>query len=507
MRVSTRLPRSLDLAITPRSYVCSSCRLRTLHDPRPNSLPTQSVRYATGGSTPFTEKIRRKIWGTDNPPGAEDPYGGEGQLFKRQRAEQREREREVEEAAEAAEMADALEEEQANASPYGRSVIRTIVPEDFEPATNWEGLEHLGSLGLWHQKPPRDSDVYKRYGFDLSQDLRLLFSNESHSFESQEKITDPAAFRRAIHQAAVEIQLLHETGRDLNIACLETLDYGNSIDLPQQCGFVSDTDVSTAEGPLVTFPDDTAKETILAVFDQAVTDAEVLAQEKSAAKEARIQARISEQQGDTAESAFAEEETTPYEDEVIPSAADIAEGAAREAEMEAAAGEQLAQEEALQEAEMEAAQEAEVEAATTEEPTTDEAPTGTSTATTKTPPPYSLYTYPLENLPQKFAILKRVTQLTGHRIPDPHIRDLKSLGHLNAYLVAKTKPKPQKIAEKLLLQGQLAGMPNVKVMGRRQTVVDRETSVGRWKVIERELDARGLPVLGPRDGQWGQSKR
>merc|ERR1712230_259947 len=40
--------------------------------------------------------------------------------------------------------------------------------------------------------------------------------------------------------------------------------------------------------------------------------------------------------------------------------------------------------------------------------------------------------------------------------------------------------------------------PNVTVHARRQTPIDREKNVGRWKVIEEELVQRGLPVTGTR---------
>lgn len=57
-------------------------------------------------------------------------------------------------------------------------------------------------------------------------------------------------------------------------------------------------------------------------------------------------------------------------------------------------------------------------------------------------------------------------------------------------------PKPKNIAETLLIKGNLAHLPNLKIMGRRETPVDKEKEVGRWKVIEAELGERGLPVLG-----------
>lgn len=39
-------------------------------------------------------------------------------------------------------------------------------------------------------------------------------------------------------------------------------------------------------------------------------------------------------------------------------------------------------------------------------------------------------------------------------------------------------------------------MSNVKAHAQRISYVDKEKSIGRWKVIEEELKARDLPVLG-----------
>lgn len=85
-------------------------------------------------------------------------------------------------------------------------------------------------------------------------------------------------------------------------------------------------------------------------------------------------------------------------------------------------------------------------------------------------------------------------QLTGRRVPDPTIDQIKVVGNLVEYLTEK--PKPKKLAELLTSKPDLASMPNVQIFDRRHTPIDKEKEVGRWKVIERELQKRGLPVTG-----------
>lgn len=60
----------------------------------------------------------------------------------------------------------------------------------------------------------------------------------------------------------------------------------------------------------------------------------------------------------------------------------------------------------------------------------------------------------------------------------------------------KTKPKPKKLAEILLGQADLLALPNVEIFERRYTPIDKEKDVGRWKIIERELKERNLPLTG-----------
>lgn len=96
--------------------------------------------------------------------------------------------------------------------------------------------------------------------------------------------------------------------------------------------------------------------------------------------------------------------------------------------------------------------------------------------------------------PQK--ILKRLTQLSGYRVKDPMLSRSKTWEILIDAVGKDVGPKPKDIAETLLMKENLAHLPNLKIMGRRETPVDKEKEVGRWKVIEAELQERGLPVLG-----------
>lgn len=85
-------------------------------------------------------------------------------------------------------------------------------------------------------------------------------------------------------------------------------------------------------------------------------------------------------------------------------------------------------------------------------------------------------------------------QLTGRRIPDPVMGDINSARALLSHMMIK--PKPKKLADSLLGKDSLVTIPNVEILDRRYTPIDREKEVGRWKVIEKELHRRGLPVTG-----------
>ncbi|KAF3761656.1 hypothetical protein M406DRAFT_281738, partial [Cryphonectria parasitica EP155] len=100
----------------------------------------------------------------------------------------------------------------------------------------------------------------------------------------------------------------------------------------------------------------------------------------------------------------------------------------------------------------------------------------------------------LEDVRVKFAITKRIFQLTGQTIPDAKLLYVNTVGSLLSFLV---KPPPARTVMQAIEQrGELAQLPNVEVFAKRQTPVHEAQRVGRWKVIQQELEKRGLPVLG-----------
>ena len=85
-------------------------------------------------------------------------------------------------------------------------------------------------------------------------------------------------------------------------------------------------------------------------------------------------------------------------------------------------------------------------------------------------------------------------QLTGRRIPDPDISAITTSGSLAVSL--GKEPKPKRIAETLVQSKEVVRLPNVQILPRRYGLIEREMEVGRWKVIQEELEKRGLPVTG-----------
>lgn len=93
-----------------------------------------------------------------------------------------------------------------------------------------------------------------------------------------------------------------------------------------------------------------------------------------------------------------------------------------------------------------------------------------------------------------YQIRKRLFQFTGNYIPDARLGAATTVSHL---LVFGTKqPKPTKLAEELDQKALFEDLANVRRQDTKIRPIQKETEVGRWKVIEEELEKRGLPATG-----------
>lgn len=87
--------------------------------------------------------------------------------------------------------------------------------------------------------------------------------------------------------------------------------------------------------------------------------------------------------------------------------------------------------------------------------------------------------------------LKRMSQLSGHFFPDSALSSFKTVDNVLRFALWSLKPKPKKLSHILMQDEELRSLPNVKIFDRRQTAFDRDEELGRKKIIERELRARG----------------
>jgi hypothetical protein len=171
MRRITLPSRSIDLlragVVAQRTspYLCSACKHQA-------SFSTTSIQAArANGKVPFTEKVRRRIWGTDAPPGLEDPYGDKS-VFDKTKEQAKEEEAEEREAQVKATKPD---------------------PSTYEPASTWDGLEQVGGFGNWW-----------KYNWDPD--------HQFQGFLPAEVVKDSDEVTVALHRAIVEVFALEQVG-------------------------------------------------------------------------------------------------------------------------------------------------------------------------------------------------------------------------------------------------------------------------------------------------------
>ena len=148
MTSAGRLSFAAHLRLPPSGYVCLKCQLLASAAIRTTNssitLPYASRRHA---SWIDTDKLRKKIWGTETPPGQEDPYGKESVFDqkRREREQERQKSRELQ-----------PRPEQAAEKPEDET--------DDVKATTTEGLETVGGPDWEKEEREAEDDSFEGFG-------------------------------------------------------------------------------------------------------------------------------------------------------------------------------------------------------------------------------------------------------------------------------------------------------------------------------------------------------
>ncbi|KAH9872044.1 hypothetical protein J1614_006304 [Plenodomus biglobosus] len=126
----------------------------------------------------------------------------------------------------------------------------------------------------------------------------------------------------------------------------------------------------------------------------------------------------------------------------------------------------------------------------------------------------------IDNLALKFALFKRIHQLTSLRIPDPQLSATQTLGDLYGHLCAAAKPQPATLYSAIFIEGQkarerakhqpstatavrqkanlgdLINLGNVEIRRMKPSKTEKNTKTGMDKVVQYALWERGLRVPG-----------
>ncbi|CAI7604602.1 hypothetical protein N7533_008826 [Penicillium manginii] len=213
MRPVTRLP------LREALYVCSSCRQEAVPrvSPLARQFQHQTRRYASD-SPSFLDRTRRKLWNSEKPPGAADPYTGDSQLSQSSTA--------------------------AEGELAGGETSELAKGDNYVQAETWAGLAKVGYLPEqeWTQAGSSNADKYHRFG-EQTRTRPIL----------------PAA-----HQTAVEICLLHLLGKPLESICQVNRHNTQIREMIESCT----VQPSETQGWEIKFPDQQTKEALVFVFNQ-----------------------------------------------------------------------------------------------------------------------------------------------------------------------------------------------------------------------------------------------
>ncbi len=136
------------------NYTCLQCQLRAYRATQKTKPPFRlppTRRHASGINT---EKWRKKIWGSETPPGQEDPYGSPSVLEQRRKELQLDvQEKEPHDVERRTEAPAVIED----------GVEDYVDTEGYKPATTWETLPKIGG-DTWAKKKYTSTHPFEGYG-------------------------------------------------------------------------------------------------------------------------------------------------------------------------------------------------------------------------------------------------------------------------------------------------------------------------------------------------------
>lgn len=414
-------------------------------------IPTQRHASSSSGSGSVSETVRRMLWGTDSPPGQEDPYVALSESEKR-------KSKGTEDSVVVAEGAP----EEGVGPP-------DVATSNYVPATTWDGLDQIGGATGWWEEAWDQEHPFQRYVLRLCWQSFPSLTRYCDSFMASSKMTSREEVEAAVRRAVIEVFTLKDAERPLTDAV-------NALD-----------DKVTPNLDNVVFSESDDASVVLNYLDaqvrQEILDSMDLSRREPARKVPVRKVLVGKGPARKVSETQPAEETS--EIEIEPEFTDPDDIAEVEAMVDDASSEIKLADDAHQ--------------------------MGKSHTPDSTIAESGWQNVSLGDTDVKFAVrylnihfssritdyvqvLKRVMQLTGVRIPDHAIEDISTAKALVGHLVKK--PKPKKLVESLLVNERLTALPNVQIFDRRYTPIDKEKEIGRWKVIEKELQRRGLPVTG-----------
>lgn len=216
MKPATRLGTSVTSvghkSTVARGFVCLQCRHRSAlaahRGALSTSIPIPLQRHAssTSSSDSVSQKIRRKLWGTDNPPGQEDPYGGPSQIEQKKSKVKKDPVAGAEKA------------------PGAGVVPSDTAASNYVPATTWDGLDQIGGATGWWEEAWDQGHPFRGYVLRQRWQFSSVLTSSRDSFMEPSKMTSREGIEAAVRRAVIEVFTLRDAERPLTDAVNATND-------------------------------------------------------------------------------------------------------------------------------------------------------------------------------------------------------------------------------------------------------------------------------------------